>query len=538
MHTVILVDDEVFTRKGLIKLIDWESCGFQIVAEADNGEDALEIIRKVRPDVVITDIRMPVLDGMELIRRVVEENDANPSFIIISGYDDFKYAQQAVRYGVRDFILKPIDEFEISDTLRRLNENLGREGAERLRNDSLLNDSMLESIVLGEASDTAIAQWEQRMMLRANDRLFYLFAELNDNHAWNPSAGQISSAGFKEIVHQVLQRMSGGEQPFYLHDHHNRIGILVPERALEAFNGSIERFVIRFRQALSVESGDRVFLYAGAPVSRLADIGQSYITAKETLLYKYIHDDNRFVIYDQVKTEKVNYVTFELKEVGLFVERMEELQTENVRATVESLFHNFRNDRYAPEAVKITIHQYVLGITKSIRGMDGDESALSSFAPVVGWYDLSLTLGELKRLFSEFVDESQRYIAELRKVQVKGGIQKIRGYIETNYSSNISLKSIAAFFFINPVYLGQLFKKSYGVYFNDFLLQIRINEAKKLLRQSSDIRIYEVAEKVGFSSADYFVTQFEKIEHMTPKEYRNKLLPSDKGDNPGEIESE
>ncbi|MBW7459667.1 response regulator, partial [Paenibacillus sepulcri] len=165
MYSVILVDDEVFTRKGLMKLIDWEACGFQVVDEADNGEDALELIRRLRPDLVITDIRMPVLDGMELIRRIVEENEASPVFIIISGYDDFKYAQQAVRYGVHDFIVKPIDEHEFSDALRKLNDRLGRLREERVRHDRLLSGAMIESLILGEADDSFIAEWEQRLML-------------------------------------------------------------------------------------------------------------------------------------------------------------------------------------------------------------------------------------------------------------------------------------------------------------------------------------------------------------------------------------
>src|SRR5690606_25453685 len=114
LHSVVLVDDEVYTRKGLIKLIDWESCGFRITGEADNGEDALELIRTTNPDLVITDIRMPVLDGLGLIQQLIEEDEEPPVFVIISGYDDFSYAQQAVRYGVHDFILKPIDEVEFT----------------------------------------------------------------------------------------------------------------------------------------------------------------------------------------------------------------------------------------------------------------------------------------------------------------------------------------------------------------------------------------------------------------------------------------
>lgn len=144
----------------------------------------------------------------------------------------------------------------------------------------------------------------------------------------------------------------------------------------------------------------------------------------------------------------------------------------------------------------------------------------------MNWQDMNLSLGELQRLFTAFAEESGRYIGVLRKDCQQGGIQHIRAYIEQHAAENISLKSIAARFYMNPVYLGQLFRKTYGVYFNEFLLKLRVQEAKRLLRQT-DLRIYEIAERVGFGSSDYFVTQFEKMAHATPSEYRNSLSIGD-----------
>lgn len=524
LHSAILVDDEGFTRKGLIKLIDWEACGFQIVGEADNGEDALEMIKRVRPELVITDIRMPVIDGLELIRLVSQLNEAKPSFIIISGYNDFKYAQQAVRYGVHDFVVKPIDENEFSDTLSKLNEKLIHDRKQRVRNERLMSGAMIESLILGEADEASIAEWEHRLNVSKLDSFFYLFAELNDNHRWLTSHEEVTIARFKEIIQQELNLIILADQSIFLHEHRNRIGILLPSRTLERFVGKLEPFLKVLRKSLTDHLGEGVFLYAGCSVSHLSDIRESYKSAKDALLYKYLNEDKRIVIYDQVVGEQLNYIGIDESQFSRFMEQIEELQSEAVRETVDTIFRDFREKRYAPEAVKMNVQQCVMGVTKTIRYMEGDEHSLVSLAPLLNWHDMNLTLSELKRLFSAFMEESQLLIAELRKEQLKGGILKIRSYIEANYSKNMSLKSIAALFFINPVYLGQLFKKTYGVYFNEFLLQLRVNEAKKLLRQAPSMRIYEIAEKVGFSNADYFVTQFEKIEHMTPTEYRNKLL--------------
>ncbi|OBZ12214.1 response regulator [Bacillus sp. FJAT-26390] len=524
LHSAILVDDESFTRKGLMKLIDWEACGFHIVGEADNGEDALELIKRVQPDLVITDIRMPVIDGLELIRRVTLENIAIPYFIIISGYNDFNYAQQAMRYGVHDFVVKPIDEVEFSAILDQLNHRLRLEQEEQVRSDRLLGGEMIKSLILGEANEASIAEWEHRLQLRQAERLYYLFAELNDNHGWQPAEAQISDARFKEVVEQELNRITAAGQPICLHEHRNRIGILLPSSLFAPFNGELERFLSHFRAALDAHFGKGVFLYAGSPVHKLSDIRESYMAAKEAILYKYVNEEQRIVISEQIQAEKLNYIGFDSAAFNRFMEQMEELQLEAVKATIDRWFHDFREKRYAPEAVKMNIQQCLMGVLKTIRSMEGDEQALLTLRPLLGWHDINLSLGELKRLFTAFIEESQLHIAELRKEQQKGGIQKIKSYIEVNYSQNMSLKSIAAQFYVNPVYLGQLFKKTYGVYFNEFLLQLRVNEAKKLLRQSCTMRIYEIAEMVGFSNADYFVTQFEKIEHMTPSEYRNKLI--------------
>ncbi|OMF19792.1 DNA-binding response regulator [Paenibacillus sp. FSL H8-0548] len=523
LHSAILVDDEVYTRKGLMKLIDWEACGFQIVGEADNGEDALELIKRVQPALVITDIRMPVIDGLELIRQITMENIVSPTFIIMSGYNDFNYAQQAMRFGVHDFVVKPIDDIEFSQILTKLNEKLKLKQDEQEKKDQQLGSEMIKLLILGEASDALIAEWEQRLNLWEAERLYYLFAELNDNHRWQPAEEQISNAAFKALVQRELVRVTGAEQPICLHEHRNRIGILVPSFLLAPFNGDLERFMIRLRTALDAHLGSRVFLYAGTPVHRLSEIRESYKAAKEATLYKYIQEDKRIVISDRIQSEQLNYIGLDPVEFSFFMEHMEEMQLEAVNATVDKWFQDFREKRYAPEAVKMNIQQCLMGIMKTIRSMEGDEQSLLTLRPLLNWQDTNLSLGELKKLFLAFLEESQQCIGVLRKEQSKGDIHKIKSYIEANYSQNISLKSIAALFYVNPVYLGQLFKKTYGTYFNEFLLQLRVSEAKKLLRQSLNMRIYEIAEKVGFSTADYFVTQFEKLEHMTPTEYRNKL---------------
>src|SRR5690625_4539897 len=147
MHKILLIDDDYFVRKGLLRIIDWRDCGFEVCGEADNGEDALLLIKQMSPDLVVTDIRMPVLDGLDLIKATVKTINPTPNFVIISGHDDFKYAQLAVRYGVHDFLLKPIDKEEFEKTLVKVaekirNENVMRKNKEKLAAQVALEDKI------------------------------------------------------------------------------------------------------------------------------------------------------------------------------------------------------------------------------------------------------------------------------------------------------------------------------------------------------------------------------------------------------------
>ncbi|AOZ93061.1 response regulator transcription factor [Paenibacillus crassostreae] len=521
MFRVILVDDEMYTRKGLMKLIDWEACGFQVVGEADNGEDALELIKDIQPELVITDIRMPVLDGLELIRRVTEEGIADPMFIILSGYDDFNYAQKALRYGVHDFILKPVDEIEFAATLQILREKLTSDRANRDLENNLLTGAMIEALILDHPDDAFLAEWEDRLMLKEVKGLYYMFAEMNDTHLSSEVGTSLSLSGFKETLQRTLQQITGGGQPFYLHEHRSRIGFIVPDSIIEIFQGEVRAFAETLLQHLKKETELRIFLYAGCKVECLADIRDSYRSAKEVLQYKYMHDDTGIVIHEGT-LPTLQYISLDDGVYKQLVEQIEEMAFDKLDHTIKMMFANFRDKCYAPEAVKMNIHQCVMIIVKTMNEMGGDEQEISTLDKLLNWNDLNLSLSELRNVFAVFAEESGQYIAELRKKKHSGDIQKIRAYIESHYQENISLKSIAAQFYVNPVYLGQLFKKTYGVYFNDFLQQLRMNEAKRLLRQT-DLRIYEVSERIGFGNSDYFVTKFEKMEGMTPSEYRNSL---------------
>ncbi|WP_042166605.1 response regulator transcription factor [Paenibacillus gorillae] len=360
MFKVLLVDDEVYVRQGLRQLIDWQECGYEVIGEAANGAEAFEAVKASEPDLVVTDIRMPVVTGLELIGKVKEAGMEGIAFIVLSGYEDFKYAQQAMRYQVQDYILKPIDVDELKAALSRLHGQLQA----------------------------------------------------------NSTSGGLSPEADLPLVLAVTDRMEEND----------------PE--------AVRRAVRQFIQELERRGADAAA--AGRTVGRL-----------------------------------------------------------------------------------------IANVKKIISDMEGS-LALQGLDELIGWSVAGKGGFEtLEERLMGFALEGTARIGELRKAKLQGSIHQVKSYIESNFRENMSLKGMASQHYMNPVYMGQLFRKTYGMYFNEFLLGVRIREAKKLLRQT-ELKIYEVAERAGFSSSNYFITQFEKLERTTPAEYRSRLLAQTGGGAPDE----
>lgn len=535
MHRVLLVDDEVYARKGLRKLIRWEACGFEVVGEANDGDEACTRIEELQPDVVITDIRMPETDGLELIRRTVEPDGQvltkgkQPYFIIVSGYNDFAYAQQAVRYGVQDYILKPIDELELEGTLHKLAEELNRRKlAEQTRREQEYS-RLLNQFIYGESDLETVEQWIELTGTRANDPLAYLLVENNTPHFRvsdnAPEEGVEAGKGenFGRIVQSVLEKMYPNRAYLHVKEHGERIGVLLTAEHLRPYSMNLHEVAAQMQSCFAETSYDTVSIYIGKVCYEPLLIGHAYQTAINAISYKFSTDKSGIVLYDDMQHEPVQWVHTDREKEQELLTLMEEQRVKALEQAVGEWFAGMRTAHYAPVAVTSAIHQLISAVLSILKSAETNVKEIPSFKPILAWQAERGTLAEARQLLTVFMLDAARKLAEQRQYNHRGAMTKIKNYIEANYRSNISLRSIASEFYMNPVYLGQRFRKVYGVYFNDFLLQLRMEEAKKLLRQT-DMRVYEIAERVGFGSSDYFATQFEKTESCAPTEYRNRIM--------------
>jgi len=394
MYNVLIVDDESIARVSLLYLIDWTELGFQITAEASNGEQALDILKKEYFSLVITDVRMPVMDGLSFIEKL--RTFSNIPVIILSGYEDFEYARQAMKMGVNEYLLKPVDEDELIQALNRMKQDI----QERL-------------VIERRTRDATHALKEQFL------------------RKW--SQGLIKSAA------QFADELKISTVTPYSHHY---ICILF---ALDQ---------LKHHQCSN--------------------------NVHETELMKYAI---RNIIEE--KFEKRGYV-FEYNEqhFGLIYY----LDTDEQQAYMTKL-----------EELK---------------------EQIATFTKV----EVNVGVGSEVAAFSEVVQSFAVAKHELEyQPPENDNMQRIKQWIEENYARNISLREIANEIYMNPVYLGQLFKTNMGMGFNEYLLRIRMEKAIQLLLHS-DKKVYEIAYEVGYKQLDWFYKKFKSYTGISASEYRSSIV--------------
>ena len=282
LHKVLIVDDELFVRKGLINLIDWSSLQFQICGEAENGEQALNLIKQLTPDLVIVDIRMPVLDGLGLIRQVNTEEGHQPFFIILSGYPDFSYAQQAFRYNVSNYILKPVDEHELTVSLRKIANTLNQKQLLSMTREKPLVETVIESLVQAEPGEQVMMQIAHTLSLPLSSTYTYIIVEIQDKQAH----GEIDYLlPLQTSLHRYFH-LKG--QPLLIHVRaYNQYGFIVPPLWQDEQIDTERMSYIKLLHSLEKDLLTNIALFIGNKVNHLRQIVDSRTSADECLNYRF-----------------------------------------------------------------------------------------------------------------------------------------------------------------------------------------------------------------------------------------------------------
>ena len=527
MYTVIVADDEDEIRRGIIKQVNWEEVGFKVIGEACNGVEALELVEKLEPDLLLTDIQMPFLSGIELAREV-REIRPTVQIAFLSGFDDFAYARQAIQYNIINYMLKPISSKELEIELRKIKEIIDEKFGQFISDGkskthggksefilSLLLDGHTEEFTEKEKSEiigNAISCGLLRSVDTENLRFTVIVTAIYDGEENKTSRANVNAVDMilEKYVRYVSCYLKGrvvsivaateGQTKKYLH-------ILVDE----------------IIQSVNRIMGLTCMVGVSRSISELTHCRESYLEAMHALSYSHQKESKVHFISDEEGLESVNQ-----EMIQTITTTLEDLlrggSPEELRGFLEEFSLKIRAGKIAPGVADFLIAQMKAGVFKVVYAVAGDSS--------VQWLDEHFQLnayhsgvGQVMESFGKHTElclAAKELIIEQRKKSSEVLCDKALELIESQYgNSELSIAVVSNEIGVSPNYLSALLKKTTGATFVELLTKKRMEVAKDLLLYTS-MKIREIAEKSGYKDQHYFSYCFKKTVGKSPNQCRQE----------------
>ncbi len=515
MYTVFICDDEASIREGLKYIMDWESLGFSICGEAGNGSDALLEILAKQPSLVLMDIRMPKMHGIDVI-IAARERGYTGKCILLSGYPDFSYAQTAIRYGVDFYLTKPIDEDELQSAIVKVKDLLDKEN----RNDKYVNQYKLraKNVILQELLTND--QSEEYTSINEEDILqLHLDADVYQVVIYENFNRKISDLAYNFA--DLLKITNKGNSTFeYIKIQALDIILLKGEFALKKFQDFLGHYEKNPPQKGSPL--DSLFLAYGQPVRQLTDIHISYTDALTLINRRFFcHQGQHTLGYEELPKMKEIAESVNIAYIQDYANQLtDHLQTFNRKKVAETLYElneYLYNVNDSIPAIKLFLVDLYLQIKEKLNHIYNTmDIPFPTNSSIIDLIEKRYYLYEIVRFFSEQFEMIMNATGNSSRDSI---IDDILYYIDHNYQNNIKLESIAPLFGYNSAYLGKIFNKTVGVNFNYYVDYIRINHSKELLLQNK-LKVYEISEAIGYKNVDYFHKKFKKYVGLSPAEFR------------------
>lgn len=512
METVFIADDEANIRDGLKCIIDWEELGFTVCGEAGNGEDALKDILRLNPSLVLIDMRMPKLYGLEVIEQVKKQGFSG-TFVILSGYSDFKYAQTAMKFGVKYYLTKPMDEEELERVVKEVYDFIQAERQKKEDNEFFRRKSkkeILQDIIKDEVRYDLLNLAEVKLEAEVYQVVMYENFQIGEVELPYQFADMfmVADNGNNSFEHFVVKGKN--------------VLLLKGNFAIEKF----QRFLKHYESVPQKGSPlDTLFISYGSAVTDIRELKNSYEQAAALLGRRFFCEKGQHVLgYKELPAEQKEKRSMDRSQVETYCAALTDyLQTFNRRKVQETL-RELEDYLYCVNtdisAVKLFATDLYLQIKETMtHRYNGVTIPFDSNQDIIAFINAQHYLYEITDYFAEQFEEVMNSIGNSSRDSV---LDDILYYIEHNYPSNIKLESIAALFGYNSSYLGKIFNKNVGESFNSYVDQVRIKHAIELLVENKH-KVYEIAEMVGYKNVDYFHKKFKKYVGESPAEYRKKL---------------
>ena len=523
MYTILLVDDEDEVRNSIRDLTPWAEYGFRVIAEASNGMEALEVIDEAMPDVIITDIRMPYLDGIGFIEEVRRNRSASVDVIILSGYDEFTFAQTAMRLNVAEYVLKPVSIESMREVLRRARARLDEDRAkvsdskklESFYRDAIevYREKFLVSLIVPTRRQEAHAIEE-----KAREYGLPLSGTLYTAVIIDLPTETLSSLAVTEIIEEAVKE----EKNIIPFQYENQLVMIFSSDMQSEFSPLFAKQVNRsltMLQSRFIHYFTKAFnMGAGEIVSEITGLPESYRSALEALNYTQLYPEQHIISIGDVETIENDHA-----EIG------GDQKTELVLAIKFG----------TKEDTASAVHTFFRGITETPNVQNTVINILSIISEICSSYGRNIvTLLEDEDLFTALSHANSLSRSEtlMTKLAIKANesaqgarenshiqfVENAKRIIKENYANPLfGLEQVTDEISVSPAYFSTTFKKETGTSFVQYLTKVRLEKAKEMLK-NSDAKTYEIAEKTGFSEPNYFSFIFKKNIGMSPSQYRMK----------------
>lgn len=533
---VFLVEDEMVIRRGIKNSIDWEKEGYIFCGEASDGELAYPMIIKEKPDILIIDIRMPFMDGLELCKLVKKELP-NIKILILSGYDEFDYAKEAIRLGVTEYLLKPISSGKLQEALNGVSESIRREKEDKdlvrkymeemRENTEHEKQKFFEQMIAGNLSMADALEtgkkYEMNLSAGMYNLLLFRFTLGEENRKSGELLGEAEYAIEKltERLEYVFEFQRGVEGWAFL---------LMADNE-EQMSERVKELSKDLEEIMKNYSTIAYFGGIGQPVARLRELEESFREAERALAARFTMELNRIISVEDIRMAQ-NVDTLDDIEITSFGEiektrtMLEKFLNNGAEDEIDEFVDVYINELPEENLKSVLMRQYIImdayivmmSFCEKIEGIEGEMQAQSE--ELKNSMKTSQTLEEIKNyirmLLKKIIEvrdtiSGRRYsdIIEIAKDQIR----------KTYMSDEISLNTIAAEVGMSPSYFSSIFSKEMGKTFVEYLTEIRMDRAKELLMCSS-MKTSEIGYEVGYKDPHYFSYIFKKTQNCTPKEFR------------------
>ena len=542
MLKIFLAEDEVVVRETIKRMIPWEELGFELVGEAADGEMALPLLLRQQPDLLITDIKMPFMDGLTLA-RLAKKEIPGLKVVILSGYDDFNYAKQAIGIGVEDYLLKPITKNALIERLSEIrsryeHEKTQKEYYEKFQREMQAYEKnssrdFFEALVDGSMDMMEVYKRAEKLGLDIVAEAYnVLIFTMNCDEDFSGQRDEYSSWEAESL--ELLENFFAGHSSAMLfRSNIFSYGVLLKGQR-ETIEENTRACVDEIRKILSRQDGRREwFLAVGQSVERLSQIQKSYHTASRAFSQRYLYDEN-ILYYDEMETmehpggqaetednaylQKVDVNALNPAILQKFLSNGLQEETENFvkdyfyaigQEPMESLV--FRN--YVILNVRFSVISFIKGLgcdTNEMESADTEEVLAESGK------NMESAIAYAKKMISQAIEIRDQNSGNKNRSILKTAVD----FIDSHYmDEEISLNTVANVANVSSNHFSALFSQNMGQTFIEYLTTLRMNKAKELLR-CTGMRSSEIAGEIGYKDAHYFSYLFKKTQGMTPSDYR------------------